>query len=139
MAKINIKTSESISPMIYAYSTPEIASHNGWVKIGYTDKQSVEDRIAQQAHTIDVKTHLEWKGGAMYDDGSMEYFHDTDFHAYLTKLGFERTAGTEWFHLDGPTSRSHFNDFRSNRGVIKAGETKVYNLRDSQKSAVEMT
>lgn len=139
MAKINIKTSESISPMIYAYSTPEIASHNGWVKIGYTDKQSVEDRIAQQAHTIDVKTHLEWKGGAMYDDGSMEYFHDTDFHAYLTKLGFERTAGTEWFHIDGPTSRSHFNDFRSNRGVIKAGETKVYNLRDSQKSAVEMT
>lgn len=139
MAKINIKTSESISPMIYAYSTPEIASHDGWVKIGYTDKQSVEDRIAQQAHTIDVKTHLEWKGGAMYDDGSMEYFHDTDFHAYLTKLGFERTAGTEWFHLDGPTSRSHFNDFRSNRGVIKAGETKVYNLRDSQKSAVEMT
>lgn len=139
MAKINIKTSESISPMIYAYSTPEIASHNGWVKIGYTDKQSVEDRIAQQAHTIDVKTHLEWKGGAMYDDGSMEYFHDTDFHAYLTKLGFERTAGTEWFHIDGPTSHSHFNDFRSNRGVIKAGETKVYNLRDSQKSAVEMT
>lgn len=59
MAKINIKTSESISPMIYAYSTPEIASHDGWVKIGYTDKQSVEDRIAQQAHTIDVKTHLE--------------------------------------------------------------------------------
>ncbi len=139
MAKINIKTSESISPMMYAYSTPEVASHDGWVKIGYTDKQSVEDRIAQQAHTINVKTNLEWKGGAMYDDGSMEYFHDSDFHSYLTKLGFERAAGTEWFHLDGPTSHKHFTDFRLNRGVIKAGETKAYNLRDSQKNAVEMT
>ncbi len=134
-----IKTSEAIAPMIYAYSTPEIARHNGWLKIGYTDKQTTEERQKQQAHTVDVITVEEWKGVAMYDDGSMEFFHDTDFHSYLTRLGFERKINTEWFHIDGPTSHGHFNDFRMNRGIIKAGETKEYTLRDSQKEAVGMT
>ena len=50
--------------MIYAYTTPEITRHDGWTKIGYTE-QSVEKRIEQQAHTIDVIYHEEWKGNAV--------------------------------------------------------------------------
>ena len=34
MAKISINTAQKVIPMIYAYSTPEIARHDGWVKIG---------------------------------------------------------------------------------------------------------
>ncbi|WP_289286157.1 hypothetical protein, partial [Faecalibaculum rodentium] len=56
-----IKTSERIIPMVYAYSTPEVKSHDGWVKIGYTDKQDVEKRIWQQTHTADIKSVIEWK------------------------------------------------------------------------------
>lgn len=35
--KIVIKTTDRVVPMIYAYTTPEIARHNGWTKIGYTE------------------------------------------------------------------------------------------------------
>lgn len=48
--------------MIYAYTTPNDISHRGWTKIGYTDRQSVEDRIKQQTHTADVKAEILWKG-----------------------------------------------------------------------------
>ena len=40
-----IKTSTKVIPMIYAYTTPNDISHIGWTKIGYTEKQSIEDRI----------------------------------------------------------------------------------------------
>lgn len=34
--QINITPYANIVPKIYAYTTPEIARHNGWTKIGYT-------------------------------------------------------------------------------------------------------
>ena len=43
-----IKSFKRIIPMIYAYTTPEIPSHRGWTKIGYTANQTVEERIHQQ-------------------------------------------------------------------------------------------
>lgn len=58
VSKININTAQKVVPMIYAYTTPEIASHNGWIKIGYTE-QDIEKRIKQQTHTADVKYNLE--------------------------------------------------------------------------------
>jgi hypothetical protein len=69
MNKPNIQTTRPVVPMIYGYTTPEIARHNGWTKIGYTE-QEVETRIKQQCHTADVKWNLEWKKNAIYDDGS---------------------------------------------------------------------
>ena len=68
MAKISIKTTQKVVPMIYAYSTPEIARHNGWVKIGYTEKQTTQQRQKQQSHTVDVIVKEEWKGNAVFDD-----------------------------------------------------------------------
>lgn len=55
MGKISINTTQKVIPMIYAYSTPEIARHDGWVKIGYTEKQTTEQRQKQQSHTVDVE------------------------------------------------------------------------------------
>ena len=81
MQKISIQTTQRVIPMIYAYTTPEIASHAGWTKIGYTDRQSVEDRVFQQGHTVDVAQKIEWKGSAVFDDGSGETFTDHDFRA----------------------------------------------------------
>ena len=43
MAGITLHTARQVVPMIYAYTTPEIARHNGWTKIGYTE-QSVDKR-----------------------------------------------------------------------------------------------
>ena len=33
-----VNTSHPALPQIYAYTTPEIARHNGWTKIGYTEQ-----------------------------------------------------------------------------------------------------
>lgn len=140
MSKINIKTTQKVIPMIYAYSTPEIIRHNGWVKIGYTEKQTTESRQKQQAHTVDVEIKEEWKGNAIFEDGSGEVFHDTDFHAYLRKLEIENRKGTEWFHIDGPSSQIKFFEFRANRGFLKCiDEVTPYKLRDEQKEAVRQT
>lgn len=134
----NIHTTHVALPQIYAYSTPEVRRHDGWVKIGYTEQQNVADRIAEQSHTINVECRLEWSGNAVYEN-SAKTFHDTDFHAYLQRLGVERTPGTEWFHISGRESRDCFYDFRENRGVISDSEVKPYQLRDSQEEAVRLT
>lgn len=139
MAEIKIKTAKRVVPMIYAYTTPEIARHNGWTKIGYTE-QAVEKRLKQQAHTVDVIYHEEWKGNAVYDDGSGETFSDKDFHVYLRKLGVENNRANEWFHIDGTESQKRFFEFRANRGIAKTEDAIIpYTLRTEQTAAVEQT
>lgn len=141
MQKPNINTAKSVTPMIYAYTTPEIARHDGWTKIGYTE-QDVETRIKQQTHTADVRWNLEWKGNALFDDGSGERFTDKEFHAYLRKSGIEQEAGknNEWFHITGQESRLKFYDFRANHGILQQLSSVVpYQLRKEQKEAVEQT
>lgn len=141
MRKPNINTAKNVTPMIYAYTTPEIARHDGWTKIGYTE-QDVETRIKQQTHTADVKWNLEWKGNALFDDGSGERFTDKEFHAYLRKSGVEQEAGknNEWFHITGPDSKEKFYDFRANHGILQSLSTVIpYQLRKEQKDAVEQT
>lgn len=136
---IKLNTAKQAFPMIYAYSTPQIADHNGWTKIGYTEDQDVDTRIKQQTHTSDTETKLEWKGSAIFDDGSGDRFTDKDFHAYLRKCGVENKKKTEWFHIDGPSGRAKFYDFRADRGVLKALDVIPYNLRKEQDEAVQKT
>ncbi|MGN1478662.1 MAG: DEAD/DEAH box helicase, partial [Acutalibacteraceae bacterium] len=134
---IQIKTAQSVVPMIYAYTTPEIARHNGWVKIGYTE-QEVGKRLDQQTHTADVLYNLEWKGNAIFDDGSGELFKDKDFHSYLRKLGYDNNGQNEWFRIPVPDSKMRFQEFRENRGVLRELESVVpYRLRSEQDEAVE--
>ncbi|SEA84098.1 Superfamily II DNA or RNA helicase [Oribacterium sp. KHPX15] len=132
--KINLKTSEKVVPMIYAYTTPEIRRHDGWTKIGYTE-QTVEKRLEQQMHTADVEYRLEWKGTAIYDDGSGDIFHDSDFHAYLSKNGIERKEGTEWFKVLPPLSKTLFYQFKEKRGQLESSEVIKYSLRPEQEKA----
>jgi len=138
--KIKVNTSEKIIPMIYSYSTPENISLVGWTKIGYTEKQTVEDRIRQQTHTAGLNPKLEWKGNALFEDGSGDAFTDHEFHAYLKKRGIKRKEGTEWFHIDGQTGKKHYIDFKENRGILTALDTTIpYQLRKEQNDAVAKT
>ena len=135
---LNIKTSQKIVPMCYAYTTPQISDHDGWTKIGYTE-QKVEDRIDQQTKTANVKWVLGWKGTAIYDDGSGDTFRDHDFHAYLQKNNVERKPDTEWFHIEPKPSHDLFVSFKSNRGILKSNAAVSYSLRAEQVKAVERT
>lgn len=128
-----------IVPMIYAYNTPGIPYHEGWTKIGYTDRQTVADRIKQQTHTANIKTELAWCDNAMYKDGSGEYFHDTDFHHYLiSQRNVQREPKTEWFKITGSVSQQYFNEFASKK--YKLADTGMeYTLRKEQQEAVDIT
>lgn len=136
--RISINTTKQVVPMIYAYSTPEITKHNGWLKIGYTE-QEVDKRLKQQTYTADVEYIEEWRGNAVFEDGSGERFTDKDFHAYLIKNNVESKKKTEWFHIDKIKSKHMFYDFKENRGVLEQNDAVLpYELRSEQKKAVQM-
>ena len=145
-----IKTSSKVVPMIYAYTTPGISYHDGYIKIGYTE-QDVDARIWQQTHTAGVKAKKEWQGNATFDDGSGDNFKDTDFHAYLRKLDvkqpqdegneyFDPSDRNEWFHISPSDSQMRFFQFRANRGIMEdTHEVIPYTLREEQADAVRQT
>lgn len=134
-----INTSKNIIPMCYAYTTPGVAYNEGWIKIGYTEAQSVEERIKQQTHTAHVVAQKEWDDKATYTDGSGESFTDHDFHAFLTKNEIERHPKTEWFKTTSEISKRLFDGFRAKRfGAIKSDSVSSYYLRDEQAEAVSM-
>ena len=85
------------NPMIYAYTTPGVANNNGWVKIGYTDRDP-DQRIREQTHTAGILPKKEWSRVAVFDS-EWKTFKDTDFHRYLRYKGIEQRTGTEWFRI----------------------------------------
>lgn len=140
MAAVHIKPFVNVMPMVYCYSEPGVTYRDGWVKIGYTEKQTPQERIKQQTHTPGIRTKLEWADFAMFKDGSGEYFDDKDFHKFLeVEKQVEREPRTELFHIDGPRSQVYFNDFASRRSVYDDAEHFDYQLRQEQQTAVDMT
>lgn len=133
-----VNTSHPALPQIYAYTTPEIARHDGWTKIGYTE-QDVDTRLKQQMHTADMEYKLEWHGNATYEDTG-ETFHDTDFHGYLRKFDVVSKPGTEWFEIEPSPAHQRFYEFRENHGIVGDALAPVeYRLRDEQERASEKT
>lgn len=135
---VQIQSFKRVVPMIYAYNTPGVSYHDGWTKVGYTERQSVQQRIQQQTHTADIRWVLAWKDNAMFKDGSGEYFTDHEFHDYLETEEIQREPGTEWFHADGNRLLGYFNAFAS-RTIQKSEEKYTYDLRQEQQDAVKMT
>ncbi|WP_326717456.1 DEAD/DEAH box helicase family protein [Vagococcus jeotgali] len=138
-----IKTTKTIHPQIYAYVLPEIPEKKGWVKIGYTEKENVHDRIKQQVKTaaMNLSYKVLWHEPAQYENG--EYFKDYAVHSYLTKYKqVERHAdkGSEWFFYNGTPekSKSDFLDFKSGK-IDQAKEKRSYQLRAEQEQAVTQT
>ena len=145
MANINIQTTRTAMPRCYCYTTPTISDHDGWVKIGYTEQDDVEDRIRQQLQTAHIPHHTEWSDVAVFADGRT-YFRDSDFHAYLKKQGVERMKPMngdkkqpEWFRISGDESFTLYSKFRRTKGVLDTVGTIAYELRAEQEQAVSQT
>jgi len=145
MANISIQTTKTAIPRCYCYSTPTIPDHDGWVKIGYTEQDDVEKRIAQQLKTAHIPHVTEWSDIAVFADGKT-YFHDSDFHAYLQKQGIERMKPLEgdkkppeWFRISGDESFLMYSKFRRNKGILDTLGTVAYDLRNEQEQAVSQT
>lgn len=150
MNKPNIKSAKKVVPMIYAYTTPEITYHDGYIKIGYTE-QDVDKRIYDQTHTAGVRAKKEWQGIAIYDDGTGKAFLDHDFHRYLRRKGvkqpqdlkndyFDPEDRNEWFYIEPKPSEEEFYKFKKNNVLENEVEIAIpYKLRDEQKEAVTIT
>lgn len=143
MAAITLDTAAPVQPQCYAYTIPaaEAPTHQGWTKIGYTERD-VETRIEEQLHTAGFSHKTEWHMRAAFIKEPFGDFTDKDFHAYLGKLGVQRNDGTEWFHISPDESENDYLDFI--RHVDKStsknlDETIPYTLRDEQRRAVEQT
>lgn len=138
MRNININTVKEVIPKCYAYTTPGVTYHDGWTKIGYTERE-VDERIKEQVHTAGIKAKIHWTKNATYEN-SNETFTDKEFHGYLGKLGVEREKDTEWFKISPKEAGNDFNDFRENRGIIESNEDPIaYKLRKEQEEAVSKT
>jgi len=144
MPSPKISTFREITPVIYSWTTPDIPKYAGWEKIGYTEQQTADARIAQQASQLSVEKKKMWARRAVFTSEAGGRFTDTDFHAYLHQRGVERETRpkrTEWHHFaTAPkSSLEYFNDFAGQDFAdIQRGEVEDdYVLRPEQQAAVE--
>lgn len=141
--KINLKPNKKIQPIIYCYTTPNDHAHDGYCKIGYTDKMSVEDCIYKAARRTDTECKLEWKYSAVFDVEPFQPFTDHDFHIYLEALGIERkesvyegTRKPEYFKITPEKAKEYFFAFKR---MEKINNDNKYILRKEQEEAVNQT
>lgn len=135
-----IKTTKTVYPQIYAYVLPGYKPNEGWIKIGYTERKSVDERIRQQTHTAGITYSKLWSEPAKFAN-SDEWFFDKEFHTYLRRFKqVNQRPKTEWFYYDGTPEKAHadFDDFRHQR-LSQARKGLDYTLREEQEAAVAMT
>lgn len=126
-------------PTIYAYEFIGVASHQGYIKVGYTERD-VETRIKEQTHTAAVPHRILGQWSAMKNDGSC--FTDHEVHAILKAKGKKQlNAGedrNEWF-------KCTLNDVKAAIVAVQTGaenveeRTQTFAMRPEQEYAVDMT
>ena len=131
----------SVVPTIYGYILPDLADHNGYIKVGYTDREDVEQRIKEQLHTAGITNFkIVYKKSAMRPDGTC--FNDKDIHRIFRRkrLGQlnEGVDRNEWFKCTVEDIDTAVNELIT--GVRFEGQrTWNFAMRDEQVYAVNMT
>ena len=129
----------SVTPTIYAYVLVGVASHEGYIKVGYTDR-TPEERIHEQMHTSAVPYKILWQAPAMRPDGSC--FTDHDVHAALKKKGFPQlNAGedkNEWFKCSLDAVKAAVIAVRDGYANVE-NRTQTFKMRPEQTVAVQRT
>ncbi|MCL2347508.1 MAG: N-6 DNA methylase [Planctomycetaceae bacterium] len=82
---------------LYAFCTPDIAKHDGYLKIGETHGD-VDQRVRQQGHELNVENKIVWHNAVITERRGI----DKMVHRYLVVQGFdiqqfdETGQDTEW-------------------------------------------
>ena len=138
--RTNIKSNVELFPKIYAYTIPDLSSHEGWIKIGYTERD-VETRIKEQVGTAGIAHRTLWSYDARFQSGG-GLFTDREFHKYLKRNNIERRDGTELFYFNGDLDKAKrlFQKFvfADEADLDSFGESE-YVLRKEQAEAVDKT
>lgn len=144
MSRIEIKPYEELDRKIYAYTLPEVPTHDGYVKIGETNR-IVKNRIREQVGTAGLNPNLLFEKLARKNDGT--WFSDKDLHKYLEARDIQRAnfnnIADEWFYFNGDLHRAEeltdeyialdYDEIQINK------EFSDYELRKEQKSCVAKT
>lgn len=146
MPSPNISTFREVVPYIYSWTTPDIPKYDGWEKIGYTEQESADKRISQQASQLNIAKVKQWAYRATFMTEGGGTFRDSDFHAFLKQQGIERevdpanaSSRTEWHKFAGAPkpSQQYFFDFASKSFTTPVGASQDdYELRPEQRDAV---
>lgn len=141
MADIDFfKQRPEVKPTIYVYKLPDVASHKGYLKVGYTDREDYEYRINEQLHTSGIKHETVFVVSAMRSDGTC--FTDHDIHAVLKRKGikqlYEDEDKNEWFKCSVSDIKSAVLEVRD--GVLtESSRTATFKMRPEQVRAVQIT
>ena len=128
-----------VTPTIYAYRLIGVSSHDGYIKIGYTDRDA-ETRIKEQLHTSGIPYQIVLKESAMRADGTC--FTDHDVHAALRRKGFyqlnEGQDKNEWFHCGANDVLAAIHEVRDEI-YSSENRTATFKMRPEQQFAVQKT
>lgn len=142
--KAIIKPYKKVEIKIYAYNLPNVPDHNGYIKVGETERE-VKERIKEQTSTAGLKPKILFSKKALKSDG--KWFHDKDLHRFFMQNGIKKedfgTGASEWFYFNGTPERCEelTNKFIANDyDEIQVSEDKSdYKLRKEQADAVRQT
>ena len=130
----------AVVPTIYCYCLPGVTDHDGYIKVGYTDRVDVDKRIREQLHTAALNCKVLLKESAMRSDGTC--FTDKDVHRILRRKGFAQLkAGAdrnEWFACTESDVLAAITELRTGKRM-DGQRTWTFAMRNEQKAAVEMT
>ena len=128
-----------IHPTIYAYSLVGVASHNGYLKVGFTERD-VETRVKEQLHTSAVPYKIHLRESAMRADGSC--FTDHDVHTILRQKGFQQLNQgedrNEWFRCSASDVMVAIVALRTGNANVE-NRTQTFKMRPEQYRAVDKT
>ena len=129
-------TSLEVNPQIYAYITPGVTYHEGFIKIGYTERDA-ETRIKEQTRTPGLEYKILLIESAVRDDGTV--FTDKDIHKILRKNGFKQSEhGAEWFKCSLEDVQAAIIAVRNKKSKI-GNRTRDFKMRPEQERAVAIT
>ncbi len=134
-----LRVRPEVNPQIYAYILEGVPSHNGYVKVGYTDRD-VETRINEQLHTSGLKHKTIYTTSAMSNDSSC--FTDHELHAILRRKGIKQLNQgedrNEWFYCTLNDIKSAILELKD--GIISnENRTANFKMRPEQYDAVSKT
>ena len=129
----------AVTPTIYAYELVGVPSHEGYVKVGFTDRD-VETRLHEQLHTAGVPYRVLLSEPAMRTDGTC--FTDHDVHKVLRSRGISQlnqdVDKNEWFYCGVNDVMSAIHYVRD--GIATDGNrTLTFKMRPEQTRAVKKT
>ena len=128
-----------VTPTIYAYRLIGVDSHNGYLKIGYTDR-TARERIDEQTQTVRLEYEVVLEQSAMANDGSC--FTDKDVHRLLEARGFvsldplDKTC--EWYKCTVRDVEAAILSLREGRANVE-NRTQDFKMRPEQYRAVKQT